>query len=280
MNYYEILGVERTAPAAEIKLAYRSLVEIHHPDRMHHLRPEVRVKAEEQLRVINEAYAVLRKPQERTRYDAALANESAPDIVFKPQGNPALARSRLEAKLSHLDEEITKAKARLVTLRPRTAGRDVLEKQWDRYFFVSVLLFFPFIFASGLVAQRVQLSPLDMTAFGLLLMLAVLSYVLVLVILLVCRLSPFVPGWGRILGVAPVVLLILEGLILLNQPHSFQLAACAIGYSSIVWEGAGRFVAASRDDVLTAVYAIGNLEQKLVDFAKERNQLLNELARI
>ena len=63
-DYYEILGVSRTAEEAEIKKAYRQLAMKYHPDR----NPGDK-SAEEKFKTINEAYAVLSDPEKRTQYD-------------------------------------------------------------------------------------------------------------------------------------------------------------------------------------------------------------------
>jgi curved DNA-binding protein len=64
-NYYEILGVPKTATAAEVKKAYHRLAMKHHPDR----NPGDKA-AEESFKLVNEAYAVLSDPQKRKQYDA------------------------------------------------------------------------------------------------------------------------------------------------------------------------------------------------------------------
>lgn len=65
-DYYEILGVGKTADVAEIKKAYRSLALKFHPDRV----PETEKKeAEEKFKEISEAYGVLSDPQKRQMYD-------------------------------------------------------------------------------------------------------------------------------------------------------------------------------------------------------------------
>jgi molecular chaperone DnaJ len=63
-DYYEVLGVERSATDQQIKSAYRKLALKHHPDR----NPGDR-RAEEEFKAAAEAYAVLADPDKRSRYD-------------------------------------------------------------------------------------------------------------------------------------------------------------------------------------------------------------------
>jgi molecular chaperone DnaJ len=64
-DYYEILGVTRSASGEEIKSAYRKLALKYHPDR----NPENKHQAEEKFRQATEAYSVLSDPQKRQIYD-------------------------------------------------------------------------------------------------------------------------------------------------------------------------------------------------------------------
>lgn len=63
-DYYELLGVERTASPDEIKKAFRRLALKYHPD-----RAEDKVGAEAKFKEINEAYAVLSDAEKRKQYD-------------------------------------------------------------------------------------------------------------------------------------------------------------------------------------------------------------------
>ena len=65
-DYYEILGVSRSASASDIKKAYRELAKKYHPDR----NPNDRAQAEAKFKKINEAYEVLSNPNKRTQYDS------------------------------------------------------------------------------------------------------------------------------------------------------------------------------------------------------------------
>ncbi|RKW23187.1 molecular chaperone DnaJ [Candidatus Gracilibacteria bacterium] len=64
MDFYEILGVEKTASTEEIKKAYRKLAMQYHPD-----RNKGDKQAEEKFKEINEAYSILSDEQKRKQYD-------------------------------------------------------------------------------------------------------------------------------------------------------------------------------------------------------------------
>src|SRR5215831_11844935 len=63
-DYYEVLGVSRTAGEEELKKAYRRLAIQFHPDR----NPGDK-QAEEKFKEINEAYQVLSDQEKRAQYD-------------------------------------------------------------------------------------------------------------------------------------------------------------------------------------------------------------------
>ncbi len=63
-DYYDVLGVARTATADDLKKAYRRLAMQHHPDR----NPGDK-EAEDKFKEAAEAYEVLSDPEKRARYD-------------------------------------------------------------------------------------------------------------------------------------------------------------------------------------------------------------------
>ena len=64
-DYYEVLGVSKTATDDELKKAYRKLAKQYHPD----ANPNNKEEAEKKFKEINEAYETLSNPQKRKMYD-------------------------------------------------------------------------------------------------------------------------------------------------------------------------------------------------------------------
>jgi curved DNA-binding protein CbpA len=67
-DYYQILEIMPSASQDAIKEQYRFLVQAWHPDKFPN--PAQKLKAEEKLKEINEAYATLRNPAKRADYDS------------------------------------------------------------------------------------------------------------------------------------------------------------------------------------------------------------------
>lgn len=64
-DYYEVLGVSKTASQEEIKKAFRTLAKKYHPD----ANPENKEEAAEKFKEISEAYEVLSDENKRRMYD-------------------------------------------------------------------------------------------------------------------------------------------------------------------------------------------------------------------
>src|ERR1043165_1375613 len=80
-DYYQSLGVPRTASDADIKKAFRKLAREHHPD-----VAKDKKKAEEKFKEINEAYEVLSDATKRKKYDELGPNWKAGSDFQPPPG--------------------------------------------------------------------------------------------------------------------------------------------------------------------------------------------------
>lgn len=68
-NFYDILGVKKTATDAELKQAYRNLSKKYHPDLQHGKSDVEKKEIENKFKEINEAYSVLSDSEKRQQYD-------------------------------------------------------------------------------------------------------------------------------------------------------------------------------------------------------------------
>ncbi|MDZ7706105.1 MAG: DnaJ domain-containing protein [Trueperaceae bacterium] len=80
-DYYETLGVPRTATQAEIKSAYRKLAAKYHPDR----NPDD-PSAEDKFKEVGEAYTALSDPEKRKFYDQYGSTDGPPPFAGGPRG--------------------------------------------------------------------------------------------------------------------------------------------------------------------------------------------------
>lgn len=91
MNLYEILGIDKTADAYEIKTAYRSAAQKNHPDKGGDA---------EEFKKIQHAYEVLSNHENRARYDETGLDHDGPSIHERAMNN---VNSKILACLDSVD---------------------------------------------------------------------------------------------------------------------------------------------------------------------------------
>lgn len=91
-NYYQLLGIDPGADQPTIKQAYLNKIKAWHPDK----NPDRTEEAEEKTKVLNQAYQILKDPEQRKHYDRMLRytkgknfNEYLNDDAIKNKINKA-----------------------------------------------------------------------------------------------------------------------------------------------------------------------------------------------
>jgi len=89
VTHYDVLGVDPKASAADIRKAYLARARRVHPD--FHTGEDAgrRAEAEQQMRVLNDAWAVLGDEERRGTYDADLAHLERQERRTRPTGVPS-----------------------------------------------------------------------------------------------------------------------------------------------------------------------------------------------
>ena len=72
-NFYEVLEIASTAPADEVKRAFRLQIARYHPDKVQHLGKEFQSMAADRATELTEAYRILSDEGRRAEYDRAFA---------------------------------------------------------------------------------------------------------------------------------------------------------------------------------------------------------------
>jgi len=88
-SHYEVLGVESTAAAAELKSAYYDLARRYHPDRFRRTEPELLTRLESAFARITQAYDTLREDDLRANYNAKLQARRKAQKIADATAKPA-----------------------------------------------------------------------------------------------------------------------------------------------------------------------------------------------
>lgn len=76
-TYYDLIGIQPSAEADEVKRAFRREIARYHPDKVQHLGPEFQEIASARAAALTEAYRVLMDADLRQSYDATIREQRA-----------------------------------------------------------------------------------------------------------------------------------------------------------------------------------------------------------
>ena len=102
-DYYQILGVDKTAGSKQLKEAYRKLAFQYHPD-----RNKGNQQASEKMKQVNEAYAVLSDPSKKNEYDM-LRQQFGSSAYSQFRSNYSEQDIFSGSDINHVFEEMAKA---------------------------------------------------------------------------------------------------------------------------------------------------------------------------
>jgi curved DNA-binding protein CbpA len=133
-NFYQVLGVERSASADEIKSAYRELVKRYHPDLF--AKAGEKAKATEKLRQINEAYSVVGNTESRRLYDQRFIQQP------KVRARAATARKGRKTSRPRRHADVRSRAAKILNRRPHFSKKEL------GYALACAMVVLVFIYAS------------------------------------------------------------------------------------------------------------------------------------
>jgi curved DNA-binding protein CbpA len=107
-NYYEILGIDSSASAVQIRAAYKRKAMLYHPDH----NPGSK-EAEEMFKMVNEAYHTLSDPSKKSRYDSHINFTYSPTVDYRREINKMkyYQWQRMQEKHYRIDKEYIKIQA-------------------------------------------------------------------------------------------------------------------------------------------------------------------------
>lgn len=113
IDYYQVLGIKRNATPEEVKEAYLYWVNVLHPDRMLKMPEHVRMKAQDDLKKVNEAYSVLSDLKMRAQYDRKMYTSVDTKTSSYQQARAKVEpRAEVYPKIIFLDSTKPRAKQR------------------------------------------------------------------------------------------------------------------------------------------------------------------------